>query len=73
MKCHTNFWLFKDKKVIQPGKVVIFGKRPEISLRVRLFGVGKKFSPLMQGFPNSGKGWGEANSPQRGGENRKFY
>ena len=35
MKCHTNFWLFKDKKVIQPGKVLIFGKRPEISLRVR--------------------------------------
>ena len=31
---------------------------PEISLRVRLLGVGKKCVPLMQGFPNSGKGRG---------------
>ena len=27
----------------------------------------------MQGFPNSGKGWGEVKSPQWGGENQKFY
>ena len=25
------------------------------------------------GFPNSGKGWGEVNSPQWGGENQKSY
>ena len=56
MKLHTNLWFLKDKKVIQPGKILILGKKPEISLRVRLFGVGKKFVPLMQGFPNSGKG-----------------
>ena len=73
MKCHTNIWLFKDKKVIQPGKVLSFGKKPEISSRARLFGVGEKFASLMQGFPNSGKRWDKANSPQKGGENRKFY
>ena len=55
MKVHTNFWFLKDKKVIQPGKVLIFGKKSELSLRVRLFGVGKTFVPLMQGFPNRGK------------------
>ena len=59
MKFHTNLWFLKDKKVIQAGKVFIFGKKPEISLRVWLFGVGKKFVLLMQGFPNSGKGGGE--------------
>ena len=58
MKFHTNFWFLKDKKVIQPEKNFIFGKKPEISLRVWLFGVGKKMVPLMQDFPNSGKGWG---------------
>ena len=44
---------------MQPEKILIFGKKPEISLKVWLFGVGKKFVPLMQGFPNSGKGWGK--------------
>ena len=58
MKFHTNFWFLKDKKVIQPGKIFTFGKKPEISLRVWLFGVGKKMVPLMQDFPNSSKGWG---------------
>ena len=41
MKFHTNYWSLKDKKVIQPGKIIIFGKKLEISLRVWLFGVGK--------------------------------
>ena len=63
MKFDTNLWFFKYKKVIQSGKIPIFGKKPEISLRVRLFGAAKKFVPLMKGFPNSGKRWGE---------NRKF-
>ena len=62
MKFHANFWFLTDKKVIQPEKILIFGKKPEIFLKVRLSGVGKKFVPLMQGFPNSGKGWGEVNS-----------
>ena len=57
MKFRTNFWFLKDKKVIQPGKIIILGEKPEISLRVWLFGVGKKFVSLMQAFPNSGKGW----------------
>ena len=56
MKFHTNFWFLKNKKVIQQGKILILGKKPEISLRVWLFGVGKKFVSLMQGLPNSGKG-----------------
>ena len=34
MKFHTNFWFFKDKKVIQPGKNLIFEETPEISLKV---------------------------------------
>ena len=34
MKFHTNFWFFKDKKVIQPGKNLIFEEKPEISLKV---------------------------------------
>ena len=49
--------------MIQPGKILIFGKKPEISLKVRFFGVGKKFIPLMQGFPNSGKEWGRGKFP----------
>ena len=62
MKFHTNFWFLMDKKVIQPEKILIFGKKPEIFLKVRLSAVGKKFVPLIQGFPNSGKGWREVNS-----------
>ena len=58
MKFDTNLWFFKYKKVMQSGKIPIFGKKPEISLRVRLFGAAKKFVPLMKGFPNSGKRWG---------------
>ena len=73
VKFRTNFWFLKDKKVIQPGKTLILGKKPEISLKVQLFGFGKKFVPLMKGFPNSGKEWREVNSPQLGGENWKFY
>ena len=59
--------------MIQPGKIIIFGKKPEISLRIWLFRIGKKLIPLMQGFPNSGKEWKEVNSPQWSGESRKFY
>ena len=40
---------------------------------MQLFGVCKKFVPLVWGFPNSGKGWGEVNSPQWGGKNQKCY
>ena len=47
MKIHTNFWFLKDKKVIQPGKNIILGKKPKISLKVGLFGVGKKCFRLM--------------------------
>ena len=47
MKFHTNFSFLKDKKVMQPGKNLIFGKKAETSLKVRFFGVGKKFFPLM--------------------------
>ena len=43
MKLHTNFWFLKDKKVMQPGKILIFGKKSEISLRVQPFGVDKTF------------------------------
>ena len=60
MKFRTSCLFLNNKKVIQPGKILTFGKKPEISLKVRLFGVEKKFVPLMQGFPNSGKGWGES-------------
>ena len=59
--------------MIQPGKILIFEEKPEISLKVGLFGVGKKFLPFMQGFPNSVKGWGEVNCHQWSGENWKFY
>ena len=47
MKFHANFCFVMDKKVIQPGKYLIFGEKPEISLKVGLFGVGKKFVSLM--------------------------
>ena len=50
IKFHTNFWILKDKKVMQPGKSLIFGKKPETSLEVGLFGVGKKFVLLMSYF-----------------------
>ena len=45
-KFHTNFWFLKDKKVIPPRKNH-FGKKSEISLKVGLFGVGKKFGPFI--------------------------
>ena len=47
---HINFWFLKDKKVVKPGKNLILKKKPEISLKVKLFGVGKKFVPLMRFF-----------------------
>ena len=58
MKFHTNFWFLKDKKVIQPGKILVFEKKPEIFLKAQLSRVGKKFVPLMLCFRNSGKEWG---------------
>ena len=51
MKFHTNFWFLKDKKVIQARKNIFGGKKPQISLKVGLLGVGKKFVPLMCHFP----------------------
>ena len=30
IKFYTNAWFLKDKKLIQPGKNLIFRKRPEI-------------------------------------------
>ena len=41
MEFHTTFWFLKDKKVIDPGKNLIFGKKPEISLKVRLLELAK--------------------------------
>ena len=46
MKFHINFWFLKDKKVSQE-KYLISGKKPEISLKVGLFGVGKKFAAFV--------------------------
>ena len=34
MKFYANFWFLKDRKVMQPGKNLIFGKKPETSLKV---------------------------------------
>ena len=36
MKFHANFWFLKNKKVIQPGKNLILGKKSEIFLKVGL-------------------------------------
>ena len=47
MRFHIKFWFLKDKKVTQPGKSLILGKKPEISLNVGFLRVGKKFIPLM--------------------------
>ena len=50
MKFHINFWFLKDKKVIQPGKNLIFRKKPKISLKLGHFSIGKKIVPLMRYF-----------------------
>ena len=47
MKFHANVLFLKDKKVIQPVKNLFRGKKAEIFLKVRLFGVGKKFVQSM--------------------------
>ena len=47
MKFQTNFLFLKDKKVIQSRQNLIFGKKPEISLKVRLFAVGKDIASLV--------------------------
>ena len=47
MKFHTNFWFFKDKKVIQPGKKLFWGERTWHILKSRAKRVGKKIVPLM--------------------------
>ena len=36
MKIYANFWFLEDKKVIQPGKNIILGKKPDI-LKSRAF------------------------------------
>ena len=41
MKFHTNFWFLKGKKMIQPVKNLIFGKKPEISIKVVLLELAK--------------------------------
>ena len=41
MKFYTNVWILKDKKLILPGKSLIFRKRPEISLKVGLLELAK--------------------------------
>ena len=41
IKLHLKFMFLKDKKVTQPGKNFLFGKKPEISLKVGFFEVGK--------------------------------
>ena len=55
MKFHTNFWFLQDKEVIQPGKNLIFGQKPEISLKGRLLELAKKFSVdvLFSGLRNA--------------------
>ena len=50
MKCHIKFWCLKDKNVTQPGKNLILGKKPVISLKVGFSGVCKKFIPFMYYF-----------------------
>ena len=47
LKFHIKFWFIKKEKVTQPAKNLISGKKPEISLKVGFFGVGKKFIPYM--------------------------
>ena len=47
MKFHINFWFLKDKKVIQPGKNLIFRKKPKISLKLGHFSIGKKIVPFL--------------------------
>ena len=44
MRYRIKFWFLKDKKVI-------LGKKPEISLKVGFFEVGKTFIPLICSFP----------------------
>ena len=36
MKFHTKIKFLKDKKLIKPGKHLIFGEKPKISLKVGL-------------------------------------
>ena len=50
MKFHTTFWFLQDKEVIQPGKNLIFGKKPEMSLKGRLLELAKKKFLLMCSF-----------------------
>ena len=47
MKFLIKFWFLLNEKVIQLGKNLIFGKKPEKSLKVGFFGVGKKIILLM--------------------------
>ena len=46
MKFHLKFWFLQNEKVTQPGKNLVMGKKPEITLKVGFFGVSKKFIPL---------------------------
>ena len=46
MKFHTHFRFHKDKKVIPPGKSLIFQKKLEIFLKIRFL----EFFPLVYYF-----------------------
>ena len=46
LKFHVKLWFLKDKKVRQPGKKLILGKKPETLLKV-LLELEKKFISLM--------------------------
>ena len=37
LKFHIKLWFLKDKRVRQPGKNLIWGKKPEILLKVGVF------------------------------------
>ena len=50
VKLYIKFWFLKDKKVTQPGKNLVLGKKPEISIKLGFFGFGYMFIPLIGYF-----------------------
>ena len=65
MKFHTNFCFLKDKKVIQPGKVLIFGNW-NILISTAFWSWQKNLFHWYRIFQIVVSGGGEANSPQWG-------
>ena len=55
------FGLLRIKKWYSQETFLFLGKSLKYFLKSRLFGVGKKFVPLMQGLPNSCMWWEEVN------------